>query len=57
MKVMLSPKIKYNSCNCNNKLNENESLPSFKFSKPQENSSLVVSFYKKPTKSKNKSLF
>lgn len=56
MKVMLSPKVKYNSCNCN-KLNENESLPTFKFSKPQENKCLVVSFYKKPEKSKNKSLF
>lgn len=56
MKIMLAPKIKYNSCNCN-KLDENEILSSFKFSKPQENGSLVVSFYKKPIKSKNKSLF
>lgn len=56
MKIMLAPKIKYNSCNCN-KLDENEILSSFKFSKPQENGSLIVSFYKKPIKSKNKSLF
>lgn len=53
---MMSPKVKFNSCNCNN-LNENVSLPEFKFSKPQERKNLVVSFYKKPEKSKNKTLF
>lgn len=53
---MMSPKVKFNSCNCN-KLDENIILPQIKFSKPQEKKNLVVSFYKRPEKSKNKTLF
>ena len=53
---MLAPKVKIKSCNCH-KFNEDVALPEFKFSKPQEKRNLVVSFYKKPEKQKNKTLF
>lgn len=52
---MMSPKITYNSCNCN-KINENE-LPILKLSEHKKTSK-VISFYKKPHKTNNKmSLF
>lgn len=55
---MMAPKVKYNSCNCCSKsLNENDNFPEFKFSKPEIKKNLVISFYKRPEKQKNKSLF